>query len=222
VKADPQQIYREGRARVTELVRDLTPEELATPVPACPGWVVRDLLCHLVGLPSDVNAGRIDGAGTDPWTAAQLAARTGCDRDTLLAEWDREAPAFEAIIPMIEPPRPVFDIVVHEQDMRGALGVPGARDSAGVRMLVDIALERLASEIDDAELPALEIAMEDEGRVVGSGDVVDRWDVERFELFRSLAGRRSAAQIKASGCPVVYVKLVPFLPVAPNDVIERL
>ena len=52
--------------------------------------------------------------------------------------------------------------------------------------------------------------------------MVDRWDVARFELFRSFAGRRSEAQVKASGCPVVYVKLVPFLPMAPNDVIERL
>ena len=92
----------------------------------------------------------------------------------------------------------------------------------GVRWLTDTGLRRLASEIDEAELPALEIAMEDEGFVAGSGDAVDRWDVERFELFRSLSGRRSAAQLKASGCPVVYVKLVPFLPVAPNDVIERL
>ncbi len=140
----------------------------------------------------------------------------------LLAEWEREAPAFEALIPMIDPPLPVYDIIVHEQDLRGALGTPGARDSAGVRMLVDVALGRLASEIDAAELPALEIAMEDEGFVAGSGDVVDRWDVERFELFRSFAGRRSAAQVKASGCPVVYVKLVPFLPMAPTDVIERL
>jgi uncharacterized protein (TIGR03083 family) len=222
VKADPQQIYREGRARITALVRDLDAGALSTRVPACPSWTVRDLLCHLVGLPTDVNAGRVDGAGTDPWTAAQLASRTGCDRDTLLAEWDREAPTFEELIPMIQPPRPVYDIVVHEQDMRGALGTPGARESAGVRMLTDVALRRLASEIDDAELPALEIAMEDEGFVAGSGDVVDRWDVERFELFRSLAGRRSAAQIEALGCPVVYVKLVPFLPMAPNDVIERL
>ena len=222
MKPDPQQIYREGRARVTELVRDLDGDALATPVPACPSWTVRDLLCHLVGLPTDVNAGNIDGAGTDPWTAAQLASRTSCDRDTLLAEWEREAPAFEAIIPMIDPPRPVFDIIVHEQDLRGALGTPGARDSAGVRLLVDIALGRLASEIDAAELLALELAMEDDGFVAGAGDVVDRWDVERFELFRSFAGRRSAAQVKALGCPVVYVKLVPFLPMAPADVIERL
>jgi hypothetical protein len=63
--------------------------------------------------------------------------------------------------------------------------------------------------------------MEDEGFVAGSGDVVDRWDVERFELFRSLSGRRSANQIRASGCPLVYVKKVPFLPIAPNDVVER-
>ena len=90
---------------MTELVRDLDAESLATPVPVCPGWTVRDLLCHMVGLPTDVNAGRIEGAGTDPWTAAQLASRTTCDRDALLEEWQREAPAFEAIIPMIDPPR---------------------------------------------------------------------------------------------------------------------
>jgi hypothetical protein len=88
--------------------------------------------------------------------------------------------------------------------------------------VIDVALGRLASEIDEANLPALEIAMEDEGRVVGSGDVVDRWDIERFELFRSLAGRRRANQVEASGCPLVYVKKVAFLPMAPADVIERL
>jgi len=220
VKADPQQVYREGRGRVSDLVASLDDAQMQTPVPACPAWRVHDLLCHLVGLPGDVNAGRIEGAGTDPWTAAQIAAHCDSTRDELLEEWAREAQAFEAILPMIDPPRPVFDLVVHEQDLRGAIGVPGARDSAGVRWLVDIALARLASEIDEANLPALEIAMEDEGFVAGSGDVVDRWDIERFELFRSLAGRRSANQIRASGCPLVYVQKVAFLPMAPNDVIE--
>ena len=89
-------------------------------------------------------------------------------------------------------------------------------------MLTEFALQRLGHMIDEAELPVLEIAMEDEGFVAGSNDVVDRWDIERFELFRSVAGRRSAAQVEASGCPVVYVKIVPFLPMAPTDVIERL
>ncbi len=85
---------------------------------------------------------------------------------------------------------------------------------------MDVALNRLGEVFDEAELPALEIAMEDEGFVAGSNDVVDRWDIERFELFRSLSGRRSANQIRASGCPVVYVQKVPFLPMAPADVIE--
>ena len=43
--------------------------------------------------------------------------------------------------------------------------------------------------------------MEDEGFVVGSNDVVDRWDIERFELFRSLAGRRSAARSRPRAVP---------------------
>ncbi len=172
--ADPQQVYREGRGRVTALVATLDDAQMQTPVPACPAWRVHDLLCHLVGLPGDVNAGRIEGAGTDPWTAAQIAAHCDNTRDELLEEWAREAQAFEEILPMIDPPRPVFDLVVHEQDLRGAIGVPGARDSAGVRWLV----------------------------------------------FRSLAGRRSVNQIRASGCPLVYVQKVAFLPMAPADVIE--
>ncbi len=123
--SDPQKIYREARGRVTELVATLDDEQLQTPVPACPDWRVHDLLCHMVGLPGDVNAGRIEGAGTDPWTAAQIATHRHRSRDELLEEWAREAPAFEEIIPLIKPPRPVFDIVVHEQDLRGAIGVPG-------------------------------------------------------------------------------------------------
>ena len=197
----------------SDLVASLDDAQMQTPVPACPAWRVHDLLCHLVGLPGDVNAGRIEGAGTDPWTASsgRRALRQHSRRAARRVGAERR-PSVRGDHPHDRPAAPVFDLVVHEQDLRGAIGVPGARDSAGVRWLVDIALARLASEIDEANLPALEIAMEDEGFVAGSGDVVDRWDIERFELFRSFAGRRSANQLRASGCPLVYVQKVRIPP----------
>ena len=126
-------------------------------------------ISDLVGRCADINAGHSEGAGTDPWTAAQLAARNERSCDELLEEWEREAPAFEQILPVINPPRPLNDVVVHEQDMRDAVGVPGGRDS---------------------------------------------------DLFRSMCGRRSAAQIRALGCPEPYVDKLAFLPMASEDVIE--
>ena len=71
--------YVAVRERMTELVRPTSSEELARQVPACPDWSVQDLLAHAVGVAVDVAARRIEGAGSDPWTAAQVRApyRTG-------------------------------------------------------------------------------------------------------------------------------------------------
>jgi hypothetical protein len=181
---------------------------------------VRDLLSHLAGLPADINAGRIEGAGTDPWTAAQLAARTGRSCDELLEEWERESSAFEQILPVINPPRPLYDVVVHEQDMRGAVGLPGGRDSDGVALLFGVAVDRLTAAFDDAGLPGLEVETAKGTFVAGTAAVSGRWAVDWFELFRSMCGRRSAAQIRALGCPELHVGSLAFLPMAPKDVIE--
>ena len=60
--------YRSVRERLGDLLRTLplpadpeaaSPWEL--PVPACPGWRVRDVLAHLVGNLEDGRAGRISG-----------------------------------------------------------------------------------------------------------------------------------------------------------------
>ncbi len=218
--SDVGEVYRDTRSRVTELVRTLDAAGREAPVPACPGWTVRDLLSHLAGLPADINAGRVEGAGTDLWTAAQLAARTGRPCDELLEEWEREAPAFEQILPVIKPPRPLYDVVVHEQDMRGAVGLPGGRDSEGVTLLYGVALGRLTEAFDEAGLPALEFETAKGTYVAGTGALSGRWSVDWFELFRSMSGRRSASQIRALGCPDPYVDLLPYLPMATADVIE--
>jgi hypothetical protein len=173
-----------------------------------------------VGRCADINAGQIEGAGTDPWTAAQLAGRTGRSCDELLEEWEREAPAFEQILPVVKPPRPLYDVVVHEQDIRGAVGVPGGRDSDGVVLLFGVALNRLTETFDDAGLPGLEVETAKGTFVAGTGASSSRWAVEWYELFRSMCGRRSAAQIRALGCPEPYVDKLAFLPMASEDVIE--
>jgi len=36
-------VYRRAHHRLVTLAADLAPDELTTPVPACPAWTVRDL-----------------------------------------------------------------------------------------------------------------------------------------------------------------------------------
>ena len=49
--------YRTARLRAAAWARGLTPEQAATPVPALPGWSVKDTFAHLAGLAADVVAG---------------------------------------------------------------------------------------------------------------------------------------------------------------------
>lgn len=43
------QLYRESRRGVNDLIAPLTADELEITVPACPLWTIADLLAHLAG-----------------------------------------------------------------------------------------------------------------------------------------------------------------------------
>jgi hypothetical protein len=68
-------VYRQGRERVLELAADLDEGDATIVVRACPQWTVKDVYAHIAGVPADILAGRIEGVGTDEWTARQVAAR---------------------------------------------------------------------------------------------------------------------------------------------------
>ncbi len=60
---DADTVYEEARARFVLTVGDLQAHDAATPVPAAPAWVVGDVLAHVVGLATDLNAQRLpDGS----------------------------------------------------------------------------------------------------------------------------------------------------------------
>src|SRR3954471_14943614 len=125
--------YGSCRERITALAADLTDEQSATPVPACPGWTVHDAVAHLVGSVSDVLAGRMDGVGSPPWTAAQVDARRDTPITEMLDEWRAGAPQFEDTLRAVGGPIAalgVADAWNHEQDLLGALGRPGSNDPA--------------------------------------------------------------------------------------------
>jgi uncharacterized protein (TIGR03083 family) len=194
-------VYAAGRERVVELVGGLTAEAASTPVPACPEWRVHDLLAHVAGVCSDVLAGRLDGAGTDPWTEAQVAARRDRDLGEIVAEWNETAPQVEAIAKDFGPAGKqwVFDFASHEQDLRGALAAPGARSSDAWWIELEFITPAFHAGAAARDLAPVRIVTGDREWVAAGTAPVETLTVDPFELGRALTGRRSADQIRAFG-----------------------
>jgi uncharacterized protein (TIGR03083 family) len=197
--------YDETRQRVVDLMHDVTDGASAT-VPACPGWSVRDVLAHVTGVCADVLGGNLDGAATDDWTRAQVEARRQVALPELLAEWDHVAPPFAAMLDDFPDPysdQVVADLTIHEQDIRGALGRAGARDSAAVANSLAFLLRVFAE-------PA--------ARDRGLRPLRDAVTTTSYELFRALTGRRSAAQIRSWDWQVDPADYLPLFGLGPFTV----
>ncbi|WP_030484132.1 maleylpyruvate isomerase N-terminal domain-containing protein [Nocardioides aequoreus] len=193
-EGDPVHEWARARARVSVLVREADATALARRVPACPGWTVLDLLRHMVGLGADVLAGNEPDDHDASWTQAQVDQRRDHDADALLAEWDLLAPDLERWM-QAHGSRPLNDVVIHEQDLRGALGVPGARESAGFALVRDRMAGRLATAV--AELPPVALVAPD-WSWCSDGSVAQAPTLLRapgYDLGRALTSRRTREQL---------------------------
>jgi uncharacterized protein (TIGR03083 family) len=204
---DTAERYRLARERVTAIVETLDGDEVARPVPTCPGWTVHDLVAHLSGLVDDVLAGRLEGRGTPPWTAAQVERGRGVPVEELLAAWSKQAASFEQLR---VPARVVIDIVTHEQDLRGAVERPGARDTEELAWAFDLGAQSAVGEVAGLRIETAE------GPAYGPTDAATTLVGDRFELFRVFLGRRSAAQLQRldwrNGMPPDAGKIMVFGP----------
>lgn len=189
------QEWRAAWGRVWDLV-DRPGVDVEQRVPACPDWTVRELLAHMVGLVADVVAGEEDPAHAAWWTARQVEERRGRSRAELRAEWEARADALVAWI-HAHHTRPLGDVVIHEQDLREALGEPGGADSAGFRALRDRMSGELATAV--ADQPALAL-VSPSWRWASSGDPADAATVleaSELDLTRAVMSRRSEAQLRS-------------------------
>lgn len=153
-------------------------------VPCTPAWTVRQLSAHLVGVPEDILAGRMEGVASDAWTQAQVERFGQLTLSELADLFEASAPKIDAIIHNFPQPiisQFVMDAVTHEQDLRSALGVPGGRDSIAVNVGVGFFLNLL----EDSD-PSLFNAL--------LNTSVSRWNV-----LRSLTGRRTIEQMNSLG-----------------------
>lgn len=182
--------YSSARTRVTELLDGIGTEAWERPVGACPGWRVRDVLAHLVGIIEDAVAGRLSGPPPPELTAAEVDRHRGDDPAELLATWTAMAPIFEDALTERGLWPAFLDVLSHEHDLRTALGTPGQRDHPDVQLAADLLTQSFSAPVP------IEIDLGDRIRrpAGGSGTpLVLRTDA--FEILRLRLGRRSRAQV---------------------------
>ncbi|MGI9053677.1 MAG: maleylpyruvate isomerase family mycothiol-dependent enzyme [Ilumatobacteraceae bacterium] len=192
--------YRAARLRTSAIAAELDTDQAALLVPACPDWTVADLLAHVTGLASDLGTGRRPEGDTQAWVDAQVADRRGRSAVEIAAEWDHAAPAFEQMI-AAKPHRwwgLVYDELVHEHDVRGAVGQPGERDGESVQVAVTLAMRLVEIDLTKHDLPAFRLVADGTERVVGEGEPALTLETTTFEALRLLGSRRTMDQLRAA------------------------
>lgn len=217
--ADVADLYEELRNEISELVAGLDPEDLEKPVPATPGWAIRDVVTHLAAdatcaiggdFPNEFFQAFGESAAVEKvnaWTERQLADRQGHSLEELLQEWKTSS---TELMPLMRGEKPwpegtmpfaerilLTDITVHQQDIFGALGIDRARDGAPIRMGLSAYVVGMGWRLAGAKLPPLRFEVEDKSYTAGEGDPGATVRASRYELFRAMSGRRSPEQIAA-------------------------
>ena len=227
--------YQFNRTSFQLLGRSLSESQGQVNVVATPEWTVSDNFAHMAGVADDVLAGRLEGVATDPWTEAQVQARRGRSLSELLEEWESKAPAVEELLmPMADQidPRLVIDLWTHEQDVRGALGIPGGDRDKTLNWIVEQVVAGWLKRIERSDLNALRIEilpaagdLQAQSDPMTSGETAGSLRITPFEAARLTLGRRSRQQIlnyNWSGVadPAAYIDLLVVFSPAIQDIVE--
>jgi uncharacterized protein (TIGR03083 family) len=145
---------------------------------------VHDVVAHLAGVMHDVAAGNMEGAATEPWTAAQVVRGRGKSVAEILDEWTAAAAGFEEFLSSPDGGKggsAVVDVSAHETDLRTALGLAPAVPDEALAWIAGRLREGFDSQVAAAGLPPVTI------------------DVSDFEMFRGRLGRRTREEVSAFG-----------------------
>jgi uncharacterized protein (TIGR03083 family) len=186
--------WTQAQQRVIGLVEGRDDAALAVTVPACPAWTARDLVAHMIGVDDDIVAGK--GDDVDAWTQAQVDAREGKDAAALVAEWRGMTGAVQEWM-RENGTRPLGDVIIHEQDLRGALDEAGARSTDGLAALRDRMADGFDSAVSGAGLAPVRLVSDTWTHTTGEGEPGLVLTADEFDLTRALMSRRSAAQLRS-------------------------
>lgn len=193
--------YRHARLRMQEIASDLDADSVERVVDACPAWRVKDLFSHVTGIAVELGAGNSPAGDTQAWVDRQVEERRDTPLAEVVEEWSRAASRFESLIEAA--PAQLwgltYDTVVHEHDLRAAVGRPGARDSHGVEVAAELGLNLVKGDLARAGLPAVRITFEGREFLVGTGEPELTWSGSAFDCLRLLGSRRTAEEMKRAG-----------------------
>jgi uncharacterized protein (TIGR03083 family) len=183
-------LYRDAQASMVTLLESLADDEWATPVPCTPGWTVRDVLSHVAGVTDDIANGRVEGAATDPWTAAQVERWRDVEPATLIQQWNSQIDAVADLLEQFGEVRPPIDCWAHEQDVRHALG----REARVPEDFADAVVSRFGAVPVG---PPVTITFVDgtQASIAGEGDPIELAGITQYEFARSRLGRRTREQV---------------------------
>lgn len=155
---------------------------------------------HVTGLVADLNASRLPGEeGPDAWSAAQVTARGALPIEAVLAEWEREAPAFADGLRLFgyEWGSHFFaDLLVHLHDVQAALGLTLHREPLHLAIAIDHYTAFVAEAL--AARPgwgSVMVRSDDEEWPIGEGPVRLTIEGPADEVLRCLCARRSVRQM---------------------------
>ncbi|MEW2065186.1 MULTISPECIES: maleylpyruvate isomerase family mycothiol-dependent enzyme [unclassified Streptomyces] len=212
--------YRACRVNITRLVTS-DPSVAELPVPACPGWSVRDLVGHLVlvcRMAVDEEPGEISEPPPPP---------PGIPIGELVATWavlEERLPAVLARADWLRRRILPLDALSHELDLRTALGLP-PESSPALADALDLAVGGFGLSLNGHGLPALRIRTPDREWTAGQGEPAVTLRGESLDVFRALTGRRTVRQIGElswSASPASWLPAFtwgPFTP--PTDAVEE-
>ena len=127
------------------LLRELDGDAWARPS-RCNGWTVADVAAHVSGSMAEIVAGELEGQGTEPVTARQVAQQRGRTHDELADELEGAAKGSADLLAVFDEsawagPSPGgfdgtlgdavealwYDAYLHADDIRAATGLPSVR-----------------------------------------------------------------------------------------------
>jgi uncharacterized protein (TIGR03083 family) len=229
----------EVRERLCAVLVALADDITRTPVAACPGWSVRDVVAHHCGAVVDAVSGNIAELNgfdlLDQWrdkdvarardelTGREVAERAGRSMTSLVEEW---SDATAALVPIMRGERPfpdpvpsmftgvlINDVVVHEGDIRSALALEPVQRGAALSLTITGYGFSLDHRIRVLGLAPLILEYDDrQRRFGGDADPGATLRASGYELIRCLASRRAAIDIRNydwAGDPEPYIPILP-------------
>lgn len=187
-------IYLAVRDRMCAVAGGMGPGEDEKIVPACPDWTVHDLLAHQTSMPAALLAGDMPTGDVNDWIQGLVDARRDRSIDELIAEWRADDAALGGLVANVG--ILVGDLVAHEGDLAGALGIAADRSAPESEALLPGALAGLQGPVTEAGLGAIEIRHGDRSWRTHDGEPGWSFEADPWEAFRALTSRRTADELR--------------------------